>query len=260
VQDRPLVTSYGTSLGGTQTLGRFTFALHGTFDRTEYENGRLPDGTIVILDDENFNDYGLTGRIGYQLNPAFTPFVELTGDTRVHDQRIDQSGYARDSNGITAKIGSTFEISRLLSGDVSVGYEDRSYEDRRLRDLRGPLVDASLAYAVTPLTTLSLHATTSFDETTVAGSSGAESRSVSLQVSHALLRNLTLTGILGYLNTDYMGVSIVENTVSGTLKATYNINRSLALDATYNHQSLSSTQPSSSFSQDVFMVGLRVQH
>jgi hypothetical protein len=181
-------------------------------------------------------------------------------DTRVHDQRIDLSGYARDSDGIVGRIGSTFAFTHLLTGRLSAGYEDRTYQDRRLRDLRGPLVDATLVYAMTPLTTLTLNANTSFNETNLLGSSGAESRAVSLQISHALLRNLTITGIAAYLNTDYIGSTIVENTYSATLKASYNITRSVVLDVSYNHETLKSTEPSSGFTQDVVLVGVRLQH
>ena len=117
-----------------------------------------------------------------------------------------------------------------------------------------------MVYAITPLTTLTLLASTSFDETNLAASPGAESRAVSLQVSHALLRNLTLTGILGYLDTDYIGTSIIENTTSATLKASYAVSRSIVLEARYNHERLHSTAPASSFTQDAFLVGLRLQH
>lgn len=260
VRGRPLISSLGTTVGGTDTLGRLALGLHGLFDRTEYENGRLADGTVVTLDDQNFNDYGISARADYELTPALKPFVEVIGDTRVHDRRLDLAGYARDSDGILGRVGSTFELTPLITGTVSAGYEDRSYEDPRLRDLRGPVVDARLIYAATPLTTFTLNASTSFNETDLVGSSGAESRSVSLQISHALLRNLTLTGIGAYLNTDYIGSTIVENTVSGTLRASYNISRSIVLDASYNHQTLRSTAPLSSFTQDVFLVGLRLQH
>ena len=260
VRGRPLISSYGTTVGGTDTWGRLTLGLHGLFDRTEYENGQLADGTVVTLGDQNFNDYGIAARADYEISPVLKPFVEVIGDTRVHDRRLDLAGYARDSDGILGRVGSTFELTPLITGTVSAGYEDRSYEDPRLRDLRGPVVDASLVYAVTPLTTFRLNASTSFNETDLAGSSGAESRGVSLQISHALLRNLTLTGIGAYLNTDYIGSTIVENTYSGTLRASYSLTRSIVLESSYNHQTLRSTVPLSSFTQDVFLVGVRLQH
>ena len=54
------------------------------------------------------------------------------------------------------RAGSTFEITRTLTGEASAGLQQRSYEDPRLRDLRGPLVDAALIWSATPLTTVRL--------------------------------------------------------------------------------------------------------
>ena len=195
VQGRPLIASLGATVGANDTFGRLTLGLHGLVDRTTYENGRLSSGATIPLDTQDFTDYGLALRADYQLTPTFRPFGEVRLDTRVHDTPIDLSGYARDSDGVLGRLGSTFELTPLITGTVSAGYANRSYADRRLRDLRGPVVDASVVYALTPLTTLTLLASTSFDETNLVGSSGAESRAVSLQVSHALLRNLTLTGL-----------------------------------------------------------------
>lgn len=259
VQGRPVISSYGATIGGSDTFGRLTLGLHGLLDRTDYENGRLSNGQALALDTQDFTDYGLVARADYQLTPTLRPFGDVTIDTRVHDVTLDLSGYARDSDGIVGRIGTSFELTPLITGTVSAGYEQRSYDDRRLRDLRGPVVDASVIYAVTPLTTLTLLAATTFDETNLADSPGVESRSVSLQVSHALLRNLTLTALVGYLDTDYVASPIRENTYSATLKASYALSRSLVLEASYNHQSLRSTQAGSTFDQDIVLLGLRLQ-
>ena len=60
------------------------------------------------------------------------PFVEVEGDSRVHDLPLDRNGYARDSTGGYAKGGTSFEFSRLLTGEISVGYAARDYVDPRL--------------------------------------------------------------------------------------------------------------------------------
>ena len=37
-------------------------------------------------DDRAFNQYGGVGRVSYELTPGVKPFVEVEGDSRVHDQ------------------------------------------------------------------------------------------------------------------------------------------------------------------------------
>ena len=97
------------------------FRAGGTVDRTVYQDSTLTDGTTSTNDDRNFNQYGGVGRVSYELTPAVKPFVEVEGDSRVHDLQLDRNGYARDSNGGYAKAGTSFEFTRLLTGEISVG-------------------------------------------------------------------------------------------------------------------------------------------
>ena len=70
--------------------------------------------------------------------PGLKPFVEVQGDNRVHDLRLDRDGYARNSTGGYVKGGTSFEFSRLLTGEIGVGYAARDYVDPRLNRLRRP--------------------------------------------------------------------------------------------------------------------------
>ncbi len=265
---RPLITTFGGTVGGAESFGRLNLALHGSLDRTAYEDvdgagagagtGAV-DGYLQDLSSEDFNDAGLRLRATYEVTPVLQPFVDLFGDDRIHDHALDYTGYARDSVGFTGQVGTNFELTRLLSGEISAGYGTRAYQDPRLKDIASPVVNAAITYAATPLTTISFRAATSFDETTVAGSPGTESRSVTLEVSHALLRDMTITGALSYLNTDYVGVPITENTLAETLKAEYHLTRDLVATATYSHERLNSTLAGSSFGQDIGLLGLRLQ-
>ena len=256
---RPLITTFGGSLGGAESFGRLNVALHGSLDRTAYDNADGGNTYLENLASQNFDDAGLRLRTTYEATPVLQPFVDLFVDDRVHDHEIDYTGYERDSVGFVGQLGSSFELTRLLTGEVSAGYGTRSYQDPRLKAITSPVLNGAISYAATPLTTISFRAATSFDETDVTGASGTESRSVTLEASHSLLRNMTVTAALSYLNTQYVGAPITENTFAGTLSADYHLTRNLVATATYSHERLSSTLAGSSFTQDVGMLGLRLQ-
>jgi hypothetical protein len=256
---RPLVATYGASAGATQKLGRLEVTVTGLADRTSYQDGRLINGTSAGLSAANYNAYGLRGRVGYELTPGITPFVEVTADTRVRDMAIDPSGFARNSNGVKAVAGSTFELSRTLTGTVSAGYAQRKYDDARLPNLGGPAIDASLVWTATPLTTVTLRGTTDFIETTLANASGAISRTGQIEISHALLRNLTIGATASLSNNQYRGVDITENYYGAGLKAEYSLTRSIAVKGSYNYERLKSSVPGSDYTANVFMLGLRLQ-
>jgi hypothetical protein len=259
VEGRPLVFSSGVGAAVTQNFGRLSATLRGTIDRVDYQDASLSDGSKLKLSNDSYSNYGASLRVGYEVSPGFRPFVEASLDQRVRDHAVDGSGYKRDSQGATARAGAAFELTRTLTGEASAGYGQRRYEDSRLADLRGPMFDAALIWSASPLTTVTLKGATTFNETTVAGASGSITRRGSVEISHALLRNLTLAGSLGVGETDYTGSSLQEKTFSAGLKADYNLTRSVVVRGSFTHERLKSTAANADYTANVFLLGLRLQ-
>lgn len=257
VRTRPLIFSEGGTLGVTQRFNRLVASIQGTIDRTDYENAQTPSGIVIDQSDRNVTQYGLRGRVGYEVTPGFIPFVEVLADTRIYDQRIDNSGFARSSDGIGGRAGTTFEITRLITGEIAAGAIDRRYDDPRLGNLTSPLLDASLVWAMTPLTTIRATASATVDETTVADARGVQTLRGLVEVSHALRRNLILTAGLTVSDYDYQGVPIEERGYGALLRAEWKLNRSVAIRASYNWERLESSIPNSSYTANVFLVGMR---
>jgi hypothetical protein len=259
VSAQPLVTTLGGTAGVTQKFGDASLGLHGTIDRTDYADATLSNGSTLALSDDSFTAYGLQTRAGYQLTPGVMPFLEVDVDTRQHDQRLDTSGFARDSNGQAALAGTTFELTRILTGEIDGGYAQREYADPRLANLQGPTFDSSLVWSATPLTTVTLKATTTLAETTVAYASGAMSRTISLELAHQLFTNLKLHAVASYGTDTYQGVSLFDRTYAGTFKAEYALSRSIVLKASVSQQRFHSTAAGSDYTESKFMLGLKLQ-
>jgi hypothetical protein len=257
---RSLIFTEGGSLGVEQHFGRIELKLKGAIGRTDYQDVTLENGTLLSQADRNYNTHGVSLRASYEATPGVKPFVQGTWDERVYDQAIDAGGYARSSNGATATIGTTLEFSRLLTGDIAAGYGQRDYQDPRLAPLRGPVIDGSLIWTATPLTTVKFRAATSLEETTVMNSSGAVAQTVGLEVDHALRRNLTLSAAVIFTRTEYEGVSIREDQLNLAARLEYKLTRSLVLRASAVHQRLTSTVTGNDYTANVFLVGLRFQH
>src|SRR6476619_8311776 len=77
----------------------------------------------------------LLGRVSYDLMPGLKPFGEIVGNSRSHDLLVDRNGYQRNSNGGSVRAGTSFELSRLLTGELAIGWAARTYEDPRLQSL-----------------------------------------------------------------------------------------------------------------------------
>ena len=256
----PIYTTLGGTFGIDQNFNRLDIAAGGTVDRTVYQNSTLTDGTISSNDDRNFNQYGGIGRVSYELTPALKPFVEVEGDTRVHDLPVDRNGYARNSNGGYAKAGTSFEFSRLLTGEISVGYAERSYVDPRLDRLQGLLTAASLTWTATPLTTAKFYSTTSIDETMVPGVSGVLTHTYTFEVDHDFRRWLTAIGKFTYGTLDYQGDGRTDKIYSIEGDLIYKLTRYLWIKGTLRRDILDSNVVDASSASTVMMLGVRVQN
>lgn len=259
VQGRPITWNYGAAAGVTHDFNRLQVTLRGAVDRQDYEDAELGNGRRLSQADRNQTQYGLRLRAAYEVTPGFKPFVQAEIDTRQFDEKVDSNGYMRSSDGYTVRLGSSFEISRMLTGEVSGGYQDRKYEDGRLRNLRGFVGDAAILWTPTPLTTVTLRGSAELGDTTIPGSSGTTARRANLEVAHALRRNLTVTGFTTFSRTEYDGQDLRENLSTIGARIEYKLTRTFAIRASFTHERLNSTNPGSDYTANVAQVGLRVQ-
>ena len=256
----PIYTTLGGTFGIDQNFNRLNIAAGGTLDRTVYQNSTLTDGSLASNDDRNFNQYGGVGRASYELTPALKPFVEVEGDTRVHDLALDRNGYARDSSGGYVKGGTTFEFTRLLTGEISVGYAARDYVDPRLDRLQGLLTTASLTWTATPLTTAKFYSDTQISETTLPGASGVLTHTYTVEVDHDFRRWLTAIGKFTYGTLDYQGYGRTDKIYTVEGDVIYKMTRNLWLKGTLRHDVLDSNIIGSSSASTLVMLGVRLQN
>jgi hypothetical protein len=255
----PLVTTTGGTLGYVQRFNRFEIGAKGSVDRSIYQPSSLTDGTTSANDDRNFNQYGLALRGSYELTPGVKPFVEVGIDTRVHDLPVDRTGAERDSAGNSVKAGTTFEVTRSLTGELSAGYLTRRYEDPALPDLGGLTADASLVWKATALTTFTLTAKTAADEMIVAGVSGAFRRDFGLQVDHALRRWLLATVRVGFGVDDYVGSTREDNRYAASTQLTYKMTPTVWFKGEFRRDWLRSNVDGADFQANVVLLGVRLQ-
>jgi hypothetical protein len=198
-------------------------------------------------------------RASYELTPAVKPFVQVDADTRIYDLPIDAGGVPRDSDGIAGRAGTTFDLSSILTGEVSLGYLTRVYKDPTLPNLEGLLLDASLIWIPTGLTTVKFNARTTADESTLAGVSGVLSRNVSLQVDHAFRRWLIGTARLGYGLDDYVGSIREDDRYVAAAGITYKLTRAWQIKGELRQEWLKSNVPGNDYTASIAQVGLRWQ-
>lgn len=255
----PVFYNYGGSVGLGHKFNRLDLSVKGDAERTTYEDSSLVNGTSASNEDRNYNQYMGTLRGSYEMTPGVKPFVEASIDTRRHDLATDFFGFQRNSQGLTGKVGSTFELSRLLTGDIALGYTQRKYDDARLSKLKGLIGDASLVWTPSALTTVKFSAKSSVGETVVPDVSGVLYRDVGLQVDHSFRRWLIGTVKVGFGLDDYVGLDREDKRFSAGVGLTYKLNQMVHIKGEFRQDWLRSNVTGADYTASVFLLGLRLQ-
>jgi hypothetical protein len=255
----PIYTDVGATLGVGQRFNRLDVSLKGTVDRIEWQDSQLTNGIHQSNADRDYDQYGGILRGSYEVSPGVKPFAEVDVDTRVHDLTIDRTGADRNSDGVAMKLGTAFEFTRTLTGEISAGYLERFYQDPNLPNIRAPLVDASLTWAMSALTTVKFAATTNVTEAVLTDVSGVLVHGNGLEVSHAFRRWLIATAKFGYEIDDYIGSLRQDHKYVASLAMTYKLNRDLWLKSELREEWLISNIPNSNYAATIALIGLRMQ-
>jgi hypothetical protein len=256
----PVYTTVGGTFGFDQNFNRLQVSGGATVDRTDYQWSKLTDGSSSSNDDRNFTQYGGVGRVSYEVMPGLKPFGEVQGDTRVHDLYFDRNGFARNSSGGYVKAGTSFEFSRLLTGEIAIGWAERNYVDSRLPRLQGFLTAGSLVWTATPLTTAKFITDTQLVETTLPSTAGILVRTYTFEVDHDFRRWLTGIGRFTYGTLDYQGNVRRDQTYSASGDLIYKMNRNIWLKGTLRRDWLDSNVAGASSNSTVVTLGVRVQN
>ena len=241
------------SAGINQRFNRMTASVIGDYNEYNYDNVVSTTGVPISQDFRDRKEYDESLKVGYDVSPDTNVYMRGTLNQRKYNQHPPVVALNRDSKGYEVAVGSDFRLSNLAQGGVYVGYQSQTYDSAALSDNNGLSYGADVEWYVTPLTTVTLNADSTINETFTTAS-GYLSLSVGLRVDHELLRNLLLNANVGYQNDDYSGLSRTDDITTAGLGAQYLLNRNFSVDLGYSYTNRDSSVLGADYSRDV--VGL----
>jgi hypothetical protein len=250
--------SFGANLGALQTLNRVQFTEGFNYLRTQYQNNTEINGEPVLLDEQDNSQYSVSGQANYAISPAIAVFVSATGNDRVYDVLTPLN---RDSSGFETTVGVNFDITRLVRGQVQVGYLAQYYASTSFHTVSGPAFHAQVEYFPSGLDTITLHLDRSVVDAVDPNAVSFLQSQLGLQLDHELLRNVILSGRAGYETDAYTGEERNDERTTASVRGTYFINRHLGLTATYSflNEFSSGTARIPSYRENVVSLSLVVQ-
>ncbi|MDT8320244.1 MAG: outer membrane beta-barrel protein [Xanthomonadales bacterium] len=250
-------TDYSLAAGGIGLDHQFNRLSVGlTYDHSNYDfdDTRGFDDEVIDNQDRDRDDDRLGLRLGYQFKTDMQAFVAANWSQVDFQQDLDRNDLNRNSDAYTLQAGVRFGITGVLSGDVFVSYHDASFDDPTLPGVDGWAAGMGLVWQPTQLTTVRGSISSDVQQTTNRFSSGYLGTVYSLRVDHELRRNLQLSAQVSFRDNDYETIAGAppdarqnDEIWTAGLGATWFLNRSLFVSASYEYNELSSNVPGDGF-------------
>jgi hypothetical protein len=238
-----------------QRFNRVTGRIGVGAENEDYDDVSSITGRTLDQDNRDKWAYSATGQVGYDLYPGYQPFLRFTYTRTEYDEGIVKP----DSDTYEAVVGTTVDLTNLLTGEIFVGYLSRSYDESQFKNFTGLAYGLKLDYAVTQLTSISGNITRGVEEGFGAVPSPRDRTTFQLGVNHELLRNVVLSALAEYQMDDYQNTSQEEDFYLLQAGATYNINRNFYLRGTYSYSTRDSNLPGEDYDRNLFLLRLGAQ-
>jgi len=274
----------GAYLAYVRELTRIGLRVDGTVTSYDFNSQFTDTGILVPENDRDRIEYVLAPRASYEFIPGYQAFVRGVGNIRRYNQQdqtllhpdpgdftITNPSARRNSAGWEVDVGTAIEITRIITAEIYAGFLHQEYQSPLFTDTNSPAFGGNLLWNVTPLTSVKGSFSQSVAETTLVNvtqtgpgtfvtqaASGSRETNVQLTVEHELLRNVLLTGAIGYVHDDYRGISRVDDTYGGNIGARYLMNRNIRLTADLSYSKRDSSVVGAGYDRVIGIVGATV--
>ncbi|MCG7361538.1 outer membrane beta-barrel protein [Roseomonas sp. ACRSG] len=249
------------SVAGTAAFNRITLGASAEYRTVRYEGNDaafLDDAAFPFRAADDGRDYDrTTGEVSAAY--SFLPGRDVMVIARVTDiSYLHTAQESRDSLTWEALAGIRYDLTGLWGFRIAVGYRHRDYEDPTLRNRSSPAFEGQILYLPTQLTTVTLTAQRSIEESTRATNVSYTRTLVRLNVDHELLRNVILSAELRGEHRKYDRESQSVTDAVGILSAQFILNRRVSLLASYQrYERLQASAGIQEFDQNLFLMRLR---
>jgi hypothetical protein len=183
-----------------------------------------------------------SGKAAYAVSPDTALYLSAGYNSiNFPNQSVAITGLNRNSTGETVDVGTNFDFTQLIRGDVEVGYLRQNFTAAGFQSLGGLHVLAKVEWFPTQLTTVTFTGSRDVVPATVPGSPAIIAGTAGGQVDHELLRNLILTGAAKFVQDDYQGIARHDKIYDVTVSGDYLVDRNVGLHLAYDNLTQDST-------------------
>jgi hypothetical protein len=241
-------------LGGEYKPDRFLF------------RGDLSTTVLSYVDSAGFDggerdrqDYNAALRLGYELLPGTTSFIEQRANLIDYRRDVDAFGFRQGAHGYETLAGATWHISGVTFAELAAGYLLEEYDEGRFQPVKGPTFSATITWNATDLMTLTANGARTIEETASAEASGIFVTSANVAADFELRYDLILTLAVRYRNEDTRGLDRKEDVVGAFLEASYRLDPNLYASFRFDHSQRFSAERLREYSAETVSTRIGVQ-
>jgi hypothetical protein len=248
---------YGAEITAQYDPGRLRIQPSIGFERLDFQDVPLGAGGIADQDDR---DRGLTRLgllVGWRLVGSSELFAEGVFSSTDFQDQVDRNGFDRDNHSFRMLAGARLNLSRLISGRLAAGWEQRVYTDPALRDFSGPVIEAALSWEPSRLITLDLTAGRRIEETTIPRAAATDVSSLQIRARWAIRRTIALTAETGIERRDFRGISRTDDLLILGIGTVLRVSRHAEMEAGIRHERERSNIPGEGHKATQVWLGAR---
>ena len=199
--EQPDFEQWSAKAGLHPHFGRFFSDFEFLAADITYDELEMLDGTVASQSYRNRDSVHLFGTFGYEISPAFRPYVQfIWNDHGYDDWPID-----RDGGGKSVFGGARFSVDDRLTGNVYAGYTFQNFgdDDFRLEEQKGIGFGVELDWQASDVVRLRIDALREIEEATTDFESGRFATMVLLRGAYRYSEMITIEGLAGYEHDAY---------------------------------------------------------
>lgn len=236
-----------------QEFNRLTASVGGRVRSYDFQSTRAQDGTIINQDSRDGPIYAAHGRIDYAYSPTLGFFGAMEGNRRDLQGTPTQS---LASSGYRMLAGTTIQLSRLIVGEIGLGYESQRFDSSQIGTVSGPAYRALLVWRPTRTVDVWFGAEEFVTQVSETSASAVKANAVQVGVDYELLRNAVLSVSGMYENDKFFGQPRDDDVYVTRARLKYQPNRFSTIAVHHKYLLRDSSDPLLSY--DKHEVGLNV--
>lgn len=243
-------------LGVAYNGERISVRLGGTFTRMNFRDVDSVLGPTINMDDRDRDMSSIGARVGLRVQPGLTVFAQYATDNRHYRSRVDDAGYARDSDGYRAAMGVGWTGLPGLRAEAFAGVMRQEFDETRFGTVSQPYFGLDVSWRPRPGVLMSGYIDRNLEESTIPGVSAYLDTTYGLRAERQITSRLSLAAHMAYTDSQFQGTGRTDRVIDAGVSARYYLTRNLYLTGAYRLIDRDSDEDEANYVRSQFLIGL----